>query len=96
MNRKDFFKTAGRFLLLGGITASAGYLIVNNKETENFHLILKKSLHESQKLFGPLADAMVASAPGRWGRIVTSIRLSSNDTPALRRTDSSTRASSAA
>ena len=31
MNRKDFFKTAGRFFLLGGITVSVGYLMVNNK-----------------------------------------------------------------
>ena len=31
MNRKDFFNTAGRLLILGGITASAGYLIVNKK-----------------------------------------------------------------
>jgi hypothetical protein len=35
MNRKDFFTTAGRLLILGGITASAGYLIVNNKVTAN-------------------------------------------------------------
>jgi len=33
MNRKDFFTTAGRLLILGGITASAGYLVVNNKVT---------------------------------------------------------------
>jgi len=31
MDRKDFFKTTGRLLILGGITASAGYLVVNNK-----------------------------------------------------------------
>ncbi|MEZ5105293.1 MAG: hypothetical protein R2757_12415 [Draconibacterium sp.] len=31
MNRKEFFIAGGRLLLLGGITASAGYLIVNNK-----------------------------------------------------------------
>ena len=31
MNRKDFFNTAGRLLILGGITASAGYLVVNKK-----------------------------------------------------------------
>jgi hypothetical protein len=31
MNRKDFFTTAGRLLILGGITASAGYLVVNKK-----------------------------------------------------------------
>ncbi len=33
MNRKEFFRTAGRFFLLGGITASAGYLVVNKKVT---------------------------------------------------------------
>ena len=33
MNRKDFFKTAGRLFILGGISASAGYLVVNNKVT---------------------------------------------------------------
>ncbi len=31
MNRKDFFITGGRLILLGGIAASTGYLIVNNK-----------------------------------------------------------------
>ncbi len=31
MNRKEFFKTGGRLLILGGITLSAGYLLVNNK-----------------------------------------------------------------
>jgi hypothetical protein len=35
MNRKEFFNTAGRLLILGGITASAGYLVVNNKVTAN-------------------------------------------------------------
>ena len=33
MNRKEFFKTAGRLLILGGITTSAGYLLVNKKVT---------------------------------------------------------------
>jgi hypothetical protein len=33
MNRKDFFNTAGRLLILGGITASAGYLVANKKVT---------------------------------------------------------------
>jgi positive regulator of sigma E activity len=33
MNRKDFFRTGGRLLLLGGITTSAGYLLVNKKVT---------------------------------------------------------------
>ncbi|WP_320112003.1 hypothetical protein [Draconibacterium orientale] len=31
MKRKEFIKTTGRLLLLGGITASAGYLVVNKK-----------------------------------------------------------------
>ena len=31
MNRKEFFKTGGRILLLGGLTTSAGYLVVNKK-----------------------------------------------------------------
>lgn len=33
MDRKEFFTTAGRLLILGGITASAGYLVLNNKVT---------------------------------------------------------------
>jgi hypothetical protein len=31
MNRKEFFTSAGRLLILGGITASAGYLVLNKK-----------------------------------------------------------------
>ena len=31
MNRKDFFKTAGRLMVLGGMITSAGYLVVNKK-----------------------------------------------------------------
>ena len=31
MNRKDFIKTTGRILILGGITTSAGYLVFNKK-----------------------------------------------------------------
>jgi hypothetical protein len=31
MNRKEFFKTSGRLLILGGIATSAGYLLVNKK-----------------------------------------------------------------
>ena len=45
-------------------------LVVNDNELNNFRLILKKSLHESQKLFGPLADSLV-----RQGRITSSIWL---------------------
>jgi len=33
MNRKEFFNTTGRLLILGGITASAGYLVLNKKVT---------------------------------------------------------------
>ena len=33
MNRKEFFKTTGRLLILGGITTSVGYLVVNKKVT---------------------------------------------------------------
>ena len=35
MNRKEFFKTRGRLVMLGGITASAGYLVVNKKVSLN-------------------------------------------------------------
>ena len=31
MNRKEFLKTGGRILMLGGLTASVGYLVVNKK-----------------------------------------------------------------
>jgi hypothetical protein len=31
MDRKEFFKTSGRLLILGGIATSAGYLLVNKK-----------------------------------------------------------------
>jgi hypothetical protein len=31
MNRKEFFKTTGRLMILGGIAASAGYLVVSKK-----------------------------------------------------------------
>jgi len=31
MDRKEFFNTTGRLLILGGITASAGYLVLNKK-----------------------------------------------------------------
>ena len=45
-------------------------LVVNDKEIKHFRLVLKKSLHESQKLFGPLAEALM-----REGRISGSIWL---------------------
>jgi hypothetical protein len=33
MDRKDFFRSAGRFLLLGGIIGTSGYLVVNKRVT---------------------------------------------------------------
>jgi len=50
--------------------SNSANLVVNDNDLNNFKLILKKSLHESQKLFGPLAEAMVAQ-----GRITSSIWL---------------------
>jgi hypothetical protein len=35
MDRKEFFKTTGRFLILGGMATSAGYLLVNKKVSAN-------------------------------------------------------------
>jgi len=35
MNRKKFIQTSGRLLLLGGMAASTGYLVVNRKVTAN-------------------------------------------------------------
>ena len=54
---------------LQALSCSAN-LVVNDNELNNFRLILKKSLHETQKLFGPLADSLV-----RQGRITSSIWL---------------------
>jgi hypothetical protein len=31
MNRKDFIKTTGRMLILGGMAVSTGYLVANKK-----------------------------------------------------------------
>ncbi len=31
MNRKEFLKTTGRILILGGMAATTGYLVVNQK-----------------------------------------------------------------
>ena len=50
--------------------SNSANLVVNDNELNNFRLILKKSLHESQKLFAPLADSMV-----RHGKITSSIWL---------------------
>jgi len=33
MDRKKFIQTGGRLLLLGGLTAASGYLILNNRVT---------------------------------------------------------------
>ena len=50
--------------------SNSANLVVNDNELNNFRIILKKSLHESQKLFGPQADSMV-----RYGKITSSIWL---------------------
>jgi hypothetical protein len=50
--------------------SNSANLVVNDNDLNNFRLILKKSLHESQKLFGPLADALMNQ-----GRITSSIWL---------------------
>ena len=50
--------------------SNSANLVVNDNEINNFKIILKKSLHESQKLFGPLAESMVSQ-----GRITSSIWL---------------------
>jgi hypothetical protein len=48
--------------------SNSANLVVNDNELKNFSIILKKSLHESQKLFGPLAEALI-----NHGRITSSI-----------------------
>jgi hypothetical protein len=50
--------------------SNSANLVVNDKELKHMRIILKKSLHESQKLFGPLAEALVNR-----GRIPSSIWL---------------------
>ena len=50
--------------------SNSANLVVNDDEIKHFRLILKKSLHESQKLFAPLAEALM-----REGRISSSIWL---------------------
>ncbi len=50
--------------------SNSANLVVNDNEISNFRIILKKSLHESQKLFGPLAESLV-----KQGRIPGSIWL---------------------
>ena len=48
--------------------SNSANLVVNDNEISQFNLILKKSLHESQKLFGPMAEALINQ-----GRITSSI-----------------------
>jgi len=50
--------------------SNSANLVVNDNELDQFRIILKKSLHESQKLFGPMAEALV-----NHGRITNSIWL---------------------
>lgn len=50
--------------------SNSANLVINDNELSHFKIILKKSLNESQKLFGPLAESMV-----REGRITSSIWL---------------------
>jgi hypothetical protein len=50
--------------------SNSANLVVNDNEVGNFQIILKKSLHEAQKLFGPLAESMVSH-----GKITSSIWL---------------------
>jgi hypothetical protein len=52
---------------LQAISNSAN-LVVNDNEIGSFNLILKKSLYENQKLFGPMAEALI-----NHGRITSSI-----------------------
>jgi len=54
---------------LQALSCSAN-LVVNDNEINNFRIILRKSLHESQKLFGPLAESMMSH-----GKITGSIWL---------------------
>ena len=48
--------------------SNSANLVVNDNDINNFSLILRKSLHESQKLFGPIAEALINQ-----GRITSSI-----------------------
>ena len=48
--------------------SNSANLVVNDNELNNFRLILKKSLNENQKLFGPFAEALI-----NHGRITNSI-----------------------
>jgi len=50
--------------------SNSANLVVSDNEINQFRLILKKSLHESQKLFAPLAEALMQE-----GRISSSIWL---------------------
>jgi len=48
--------------------SNSANLVVNDNQLNNFNIILKKSLHENQKLFGPLVEALINR-----GRITKSI-----------------------
>jgi len=48
--------------------SSSANLVVNDNEIDSFNLILKKSLYENQKLFGPMSEALI-----NHGRITSSI-----------------------
>lgn len=50
--------------------SNSANLVVNDEDINNFKLIIKKSLHENQKLFGPMAEAQM-----NHGRIAGSIWL---------------------
>jgi hypothetical protein len=52
---------------LEALTNSAN-LVVNDNDVQHFKLILRKSLYDNQKLYGPLADALIKE-----GRITASI-----------------------
>ena len=48
--------------------SNSANLVVNDSDLPHFNLILKKSLYDNQKLYGPLADALIKE-----GRITASI-----------------------
>ena len=48
--------------------SNSANLVVNDNDVAHFQLILKKSLYDNQKLYGPLADALIKE-----GRITSSI-----------------------
>ena len=48
--------------------SNSANLVVNDNDVAHFQLILKKSLYDNQKLYGPLADALIKE-----GKITSSI-----------------------